>query len=537
MTRVGNKRKRMMKKRIFLYTLAVFVCAIGLGSCIYDSGEVENGCSTYMSAVLRDGYVRMRAQVDHSINADAQEFEDRVNTLAMLVFPSGRMERTAYHYATASAVTATIPATKVTPGDNDIYFFANVTEADVKGLTLRSEVEEYLQKKIDFPAALNKAATATLGFPMSRVYYGQNIPKGYTSDKPYKWEPNKAGGGDLKPVSLFGTDLIQGKVGLVRACAKITIDIKGEGRLGVVKVEYLHAVKQYSMKQLKARAFSDSEIGTLELFSSTSAALEKPLVAYVPESLFDTSDSSAAPKWDTATDRGQNGVNYIMITMKSGKVFTVPVVHIDNVSTSNYIEYAKGASANYNVVRNNHYQYRISVPQDEKEKEIEVGYKVMPWNLIQSEMSYKRPKYSFKLYLVPKGTKFEEVKKESSISVDQITKDVELTSDKELIATFSIEQPRGAIWVASITNGLYFKLEGEGGGVVEGSDIVGSYSNKVYTMRIKPLEKFDKEPRYTQFFIVVDGKELDLSVPDSGNCRYIGEGANNRWKIKQVLTL
>ncbi|MBR8784296.1 hypothetical protein IX308_000465 [Porphyromonas levii] len=511
MTRVGNKRKRMMKKRIFLYTLAVFVCAIGLGSCIYDSGEVENGCSTYMSAVLRDGYVRMRAQVDHSINADAQEFEDRVNTLAMLVFPSGRMERTAYHYATASAVTATIPATKVTPGDNDIYFFANVTEADVKGLTLRSEVEEYLQKKIDFPAALNKAATATLGFPMSRVYYGQNIPKGYTSDKPYKWEPNKAGGGDLKPVSLFGTDLIQGKVGLVRACAKITIDIKGEGRLGVVKVEYLHAVKQYSMKQLKARAFSDSEIGTLELFSSTSAALEKPLVAYVPESLFDTSDSSAAPKWDTATDRGQNGVNYIMITMKSGKVFTVPVVHIDNVSISNYIEYAKGASANYNVVRNNHYHFKVTIPADAKE--LVVKALVLPWTLVESEISFGKIEFEKKFTLPP----------EASMSGDKI---IEVHQQTPVTVKFKLKGPKGAIWRATLTNGLDFSLKADGtssGGVSGIAD-----PNTEYTMVITPLKPFEGTPRVTEFYITVNGKEVPL-VTDSEE---IGPG--KRYVFKQV---
>lgn len=374
-----------MNKQKFLKTLVVFLCTLGFSSCVYDN-ELENGCGTYMSAVLSEGYVPLRAQEDHSINVDATDFEDRVNTLAMLVFSTGSDDRSAYHYAAASTVTANIPATRVNPGSNDIYFFANVPEGEVKDLTTRDKVEAYMKETKEFNSALNKGATAALGFPMSRVYYGQNIPEGYTVTNPYGWKPNTDGSGNLAPVSTYEDvkDPIQGKVGLVRTCAKISVNIKGEGVAGVKKVEYVNAFKQHSMKQLEAKTFADTELQTLELFTNTGATLDKELVVYVPECLFDISTASK-PSWDTTKDVGVNGVNYLKITMDSEQVYTAPIVHNGNSSVNSYLEIAKSDRAIYDIVRNNHYHFNVSVPEDGKE--LKVVFEVQPWNLIENVFS------------------------------------------------------------------------------------------------------------------------------------------------------
>lgn len=515
------------KKHLSFYILALLnmLLVLSLGSCVFDNNELIEDNTTYISAILRDGYIPVRSQTENSINQDATDYEDRINTLAMLVFPTGKIERTAYHFAPTSALTATIPAKKVTPGKNDIYFFANITEGEVKNLTLRSGVEEYLKKKVTFNTDLNKGATPSLGFPMSRVYYEQDIPAGYTFANPYAWKPNWEGGGDLKPVSEFGTDPIQGKVGLIRTCAKITVDIKGEGLPEVAKVEYVNAVTQYSMKQIEARAFTDTEFHTLELFTNSGTALNKALVAYVPESLFDTSNSTTAPTWDATMDKGLNGVNYMVITMKSGKTYTVPVIHNGSHLMTTYIEYAKGAYANYDVVRNNHYRFNINLPADGKE--LQVAYQVMPWNLIESEMSYKRPAYTFALKVV--NTRTNEEKNYTDLN------EVIVPPDSYVDIKFSISNPVGALWVASITNGQDFKLEGEFKDVINKTEIVGSNPTKEYNMKITPKALFYKEAKYTQFFISVEGKELDLGVKPGEEGKYVGEGSTKRWNIKQVM--
>ncbi|MBR8760316.1 fimbrial protein [Porphyromonas levii] len=520
-----------MNKQKFLKTLVVFLCTLGFSSCVYDN-ELENGCGTYMSAVLSEGYVPLRAQADHSINVDAKDFEDRVNTLAMLVFSTGSNDRSAYHYAAASTVTANIPATRVNPGSNDIYFFANVPEDEVKDLTTREKVEAYMKETKVFNSTLNKGATAALGFPMSRVYYGQNIPEGYTVTNPYGWKPNTDGSGNLAPVSTYEDvkDPIRGKVGLVRTCAKVSANISGDGLPYVNKVEYVNAFNQHSMKQLEAKTFADTELQTIELYSNTGAALNKPLVAYVPETLFDTSATATAkPSWDTTKDVGLNGANYLRIEMKSGRVYTIPVLHNGLANSPKaFIAHAKSDEANYDIVRNNHYKYKITVPSDGKE--LDIALKVMPWTLVESEMSYARPKYDFTLKVVKKIN--DEVIEEKEYSE---LGEVIVPPDCYVDISFKITEPRGNMWVASITNGLDFELKGDFKDLVAPAEIVGSNPDKVYNMQIWPRAEYYKEAKYTQFFITVEGRELDLSVKPGNLGKYLGEGSTKRWNIKQVM--
>ncbi|MBR8713567.1 fimbrial protein [Porphyromonas levii] len=520
-----------MNKQKFLKTLVVFLCTLGFSSCVYDN-ELENGCGTYMSAVLSEGYVPLRAQEDHSINVDAKDFEDRVNTLAMLVFSTGSDDRSAYHYAAASTVTANIPATRVNPGNNDIYFFANVPEDEVKDLTTREKVEAYMKETKVFNSTLNKGATAALGFPMSRVYYGQNIPEGYTVTNPYGWKPNTDGSGNLAPVSTYEDvkDPIQGKVGLVRTCAKVSANISGDGLPYVNKVEYVNAFKYHSMKQLEAKkTFGDTELQTIELYSNRGDALNKPLVAYVPETLFDTSATATAkPSWDTTKDVGLNGANYLRIEMKSGRVYTIPVLHNGLANSPKaFIAHAKSDEANYDIVRNNHYQYNIILPEDYKQ--LDVQFKVMPWTLVESEMSYARPAYDLQII----GA---DDRKYKQILEEVILNDVNYKPTSVTIK-FKITAPKGAIWTATITNGRDFILDGEVKGLINEGIVTGV--EEWHTMTLTPRYPFEKEPRYTQFYITVEGKEIYLGFDSSGNIinRFIGDGSAEKWRFKQERTI
>ncbi len=530
-------QRPMNKDTAFPLWLSV-VSILLFASC---SGVVERNQETAYSVITPK--FRIQSSQKHSINEDIEDREDYVKTAAFLIFPSGRTERVGYSFATSDM--HVMPSTKVLAGKNDIYIFANVPETEVKGLVTRSSVEDYMLRKTSFDQWTGVGASAEYGFRMSRVYYNQNIPAGYTETNPYEWKPQIDPAylnSPLAPVSQYGQDveggvLVQRTVGLVRACAKITLSLTGEGVPEISEVTYHSAVGETSLRQLPEGSFATEIPQRTITLKAGSSAQEKRATLYVPERLY--KGASPQPRWNKTSDIGEYGVTYITIKMKSGKLYRFPIVRNEtkDIVGVPFLQFAKGEVPtivpDYAVVRNFHYNFNVSVPVEDKE--LNVSLRVLPWTLIESERSFKRPEYSFKIYVVDKGTSFDTVDSMSPIDAKDISKDVLLPPGKEVIIKFSVKQPRGAIWVSSITNGLFFKLEGEGTGVVVDSDIVGSAPEREYKMRIKPLAEFETEPRYTQFFIAIGGKEIDLSATGKEDCRYIGEGANDRWKIKQVM--
>ena len=140
-------------------------------------------------------------------------------------------------------------------------------------------------------------------------------------------------------------------------------------------------------------------------------------------------------------------------------------------------------------------------------------------------MEFTHPKYTCTLKLVDTLTNEE-------TPVTDISQEVLLPSNKVVEVTFKITKPVGAIWSASITNGLNFLFTGTTYDQVEPEIVSGS--PKIYTFRIKPRQEFTTEPFYTQFYITVDGKELNLD-PTRAIDSYMNEGGSERWRIKQVM--
>jgi len=103
------------------------------------------------------------------------------------------------------------------------------------------------------------------------------------------------------------------------------------------------------------------------------------------------------------------------------------------------------------------------VPADGKE--IDLTLQVLPWTLVESQLDFVRPEYTI------------HVSRDGVESLKDIFTDVELKDDittnqpTSVTITFSITAPVGALWTASISNGLEFEMTGTTtSGIVTGTD-------------------------------------------------------------------
>ncbi len=469
-----------------------------------------------------------RAQgTNPSINSDADDWEDHVDKLAVLVFETGAMgAKVAEEYTSASFFVMKLKA-----GTYDFYFIANYPDTnDAIKTKSKSEIDAYLQAAAEFKSFQGAKSPNPL-FPMARVYRNQVVAEGGTYANPTPFKPNVGDVAQLEPISSYGQDwqgaATQDWVNLIRANAKIELNISGDGKNDIQKIEYVNAAKNYTFAQIATLPMSQ-EITTPQLFTLATDAQTGNRVGklYVPERLFATSEDKG---WNrdaaTNTDEPIGAVNYIQITMNGGKVYKIPA--ISNGPVSGYLAFARGSQANYNIIRNHHYLFNINVPASGKE--IDLTLQVMPWTLVGSQLDFVRPEYTI------------QVSRDGVESLQDIFTEVELKDDiitnqpTSVTITFSITAPVGALWTASISNGLEFKMTGTNtSGIVNGT-------GTEYTFTITPREPFDKTPRYTVFYIVVDGKELFLGFKDDGtgtlvpDCRYVGDGPAARWKFKQTM--
>lgn len=171
-----------------------------------------------------------------------------------------------------------------------------------------------------------------------------------------------------------------------------------------------------------------------------------------------------------------------------------------------------GYTTNYSVLRNNH--YIISVTLNDDSRVIEVSYEVLPWVLMRSEYNFTNPKYTIEV-TTPSGADF------------KIKNYLHL--QEEATFKFKIHEPKGGVWVASVTNAKYFTLVY---GAKEQPVISGFVDGKENEFKLKPLYPYNGFPQYTQVYITVNGQEIYLGGDDNRFVRdYTKHG---RWKFAQV---
>lgn len=377
-------------KVLYKYILTV-LAIIGLllsSSCdnaIYDRCVMDDS-DVYMTFQIsfNSDNSTTRAQGDSpSINSDVTDWEDYVSKLAVLVFETDANggAKVAEEYTSTSFFIM-----KLKVGTYDFYFIANYPDADENNIKTKSksEIETYLKTATEFKS-FQGAKTPNPLFPMARVYRNQVVEAGGTYSNPAPFKPVVGNETDkqLKPISLYGKDhngtTIQDNVNLIRANAKIELKINGNGRASISKIEYVNAAKNYTFSQLPEASLPSQTLLTTPL----EFAFTKPVTAdfttriYVPERLFAASEDKGWNYIANTTDEPVGKVNYIQITMNSGKIYKIPIVfNGPKIGEGNYLEFARGNGANYDIVRNYIYQYEITVPDDFW---ISVDAEVLPW--------------------------------------------------------------------------------------------------------------------------------------------------------------
>lgn len=510
--------------KLFWLSISAFVLTLAFSSCKKDDVvQPENDEVVYMSFQMAFSAKNMatRSQGDNpSINTDDDDQEDYVNKLAVLVFESaGTGAKIAEEYTSASFFKM-----KMKPGTYDFYFIANYTDTDaaIAALASKAAVDAYLQSGKAF-ASYQGAKTDAVLFPMARVYRSQSITVGGTFYAPLPFNPQVGTVADkqLKPVSFFWQDWqgasTQQTVNLVRANAKISLNIGGEGKSDVAKLEYVNAAQNYTFAQMPEASLPDQSVAATQAFSynKPAAGATENIVTrlYVPERLFAATETTG---WDTTADAPQGMVNYIRITMTSGNVYRIPVVTNTIPTGTKYLDIARdNTQADYNVIRNNHYLYNITIPMDAKE--IVVTAVVLPWTLVESEISFGQTIFNGNFSFPEQGG--------GEVLDDNQT--VLLHQQSAARIVFKLSEPKGAIWRATLTNGLDFSLtpdpDSPNGAVYGIAD-----PNTEYSMLITPLKPFEGTPRVTEFYITVNGEEIPF-VSSTGE---IGPG--KRAVFKQV---
>ncbi|WP_329904194.1 hypothetical protein [Porphyromonas pogonae] len=510
-----------------------YIILIACFCCLFSSCTMDN-LDKSLNAEETIMHAQFRSQSFTSINTDNVDHEDWVTSLAMIVFPTGRNDRFAFEHVEAQDALTSNPTAiplsqldfkvKVIKGYNDIIFIANVPLSDLENLVTRSQVYDYLNKTHYFEH--NETANNGFALPMARVYYNQLIGDG-SDITPFVFRPARSALNEpFAPVSRFGKGVLRiqdvdDKVGLVRACAKISLTLKGEGAKDIKSALCYNAPSQYSLQQLNTGAVYESKsIPVTFQLSDIGVNGERTAKVYIPEKLFPLSDRVV---WSTGQDR----IVYLKLVTHAGREQLIPIV-TDAPNNGTYLEYATASvsseSPNFDVIRNIHYHFNVHVKADARQ--INVTLQVLPWNLIDSEIVFGEPQYTAFVSFPENGQWMPD------------GKTILLNGKSKAKIKFRMRAPKGGIWQASLTNGLDFVLQ-----PLPDSDLDVAANEKpgvrgiaddqtVYCFYVVPLRPFDGTPKLTELYITINGKEIQLSSKLAADG--IESGPTRRLVFKQV---
>ena len=530
-------------------TLLSVSCQRMNGGAVPDDDPSRTTCLRFSMAGIELPNLREQGN-NPSIESDPKDYEDYVGELAVLIYKVGATDDQSLlvksHFTTEQSFLM-----ELQPEERARYHFcfvANYPESwknTLEGLRNYADLKTTLQQLENFKSrdtgtplydgAVMNGTEKSL-FPMARIYESQTIPMGGSVTVPKPFTPTTNSSKPLEPVSNWyvspETGTKQQTVNLVRSSAKVSINLTGDGVSKIKSIKICNVATQHSfMETSKSATVALTDKQFKGSGSITGNSFQAKM--YIPERLL--GKGSATLGWDPSSDTPIGTPSYIQIEMVSGVVHKIPIISNQNTqnmtpgSEYTYLDVAYGKRpdnhANYSIVRNHHYRYDINVPADGKY--LVINFKVMPWQLIESELQFTLPKYTCTLKVV-------NTKTNATRDLNDISQEVLLSHNEIVEVTFQITKPVGAIWSASITNGLNYLFTGKTYDQVVEPDIIGQVPPQTYTFQIKPRQEFTSEPYYTQFYIVVDGKELDLN-PQRTRDSYMDGGGSQRWRIKQVM--
>ncbi|MGL5262091.1 MAG: hypothetical protein ACRC9P_06885, partial [Bacteroides sp.] len=145
---------------------------------------------------------------------------------------------------------------------------------------------------------------------------------------------------------------------------------------------------------------------------------------------------------------------------------------------------------------------------------------ILPWQEVESDRDYKAAEYDF----------------EPQQDLADREQHLFTTHQQEPVSfEIRLKSPVGAPWRISLTNALDFALVAQSGTAQDG--VLGAFRGVVkedtrYRFSVEPRRPFTGTPRYTELFLVVDGKEEQL-IPQLKE-QNTPSGPNYRYKIKQI---
>lgn len=370
----------------FVVFLAVLLPFTACDKLIYDQPDnTGNGAKVYLSVSTRAA--QAKSGLRSSINEDDADsfFEDRVHSLAMLVFNSGSGEKIGeyFNFTLGSGIATRAFNVELTPGLHDFYFVANMPdmETDLAGIADRDAMDAYLNNASRvLNDALYRGASETAGFPMARAYLNQEVTEGGTVYQPKPFKPKQYATEERKVVvnaEGSGTDERE-YVELIRVVAKLEVKLDGTTDLGVADLYFRNANRHFSLAEFEtapAAYFNDNTSDTqLRRLGTTHT-----YIYYMPEAII-TSGS-----WDDDDSAGNKPINYFTIKTVDGTEYDIPIISNEASISSDYLAKAKGTfvgfTPDYTIHRNRHYQFTVK-----NLEQIEIIYEIDPWNVVDKAL-------------------------------------------------------------------------------------------------------------------------------------------------------
>lgn len=345
----------MLKKLFYTIILLLVLLLTACDAWIYEYPEAPAGAGSSEPLV----YLSI-AKVAHvggleSINKDAVDFEDRVHDMALFIFDSNVDTLVATYFDKNIPLDNKISrfTLAMIPGVRDFYFIANMNMSALEALKTKTEVVDYLNQTRNLDGDLYLGAADDKGFPMSRIYLNQNITKGGNALMPDPFRPVVNGSPE-------------DKVKLERVTSKLEVKFTGSANIGVKKVYFKNANRQYSL--VSKETIPSTFYTTVEEMKKSGDSY----LYYMPEAWMNAAD------WE---DTNHKPINYFLIETLSGEHYEIPIItHNGSISANQYLTFATGQKSekpDYNIYRNRHYVYTINNLQ-----QIEINYTIDPWQKV-----------------------------------------------------------------------------------------------------------------------------------------------------------
>lgn len=363
---------------------------VGCEKLIYDPDPVSQESAVYLSVNIRAA--QPKSGLRSSINLDDDTHEDRVHSLAMLIFNSSDGSRVGSVHVnnnlSSGVATRAFTVELIAGREYDFYFVANMpgmeTVLNETNIPDRDAMDNFLSViDRELNTDLYSGATVDLGFPMARVYKKQLVSSGGTVYQPAPFKPKQL---NTEEYSVIANEAGNGTVDreyveLIRVVAKLEVELGGElpdSDIAVKNIYFRNANRHFSLVEFTSAptTYFNSNASDVPLVKKN----DNTYIYYMPEAI-----NEGGVSWSgTGTNQP---INYFTIETTNGTTYDVPIITFSQGDGTvadiqeDYLQKATGQEAgftpNYDIYRNRHYKYVVR-----NLEQIEIIYEVEEWNVV-----------------------------------------------------------------------------------------------------------------------------------------------------------